>query len=777
MAKIKAGTYRFNDVLINPATNIESNVNFAVNTDVAGVGSIEAICTNIKVEATIAFTSPNLKYYILSTAPNIGLPSEGSYSTVYFAEGDEWTETLGGSSLQTITIPYDQDVSDEFEPWFTANTKREGAEPAATITYNGETIATLNGGQSATLKCKGKKMESDVVVDVAEVSAQLDAELDEQETLILELKESLEKFQSYGKNYIVFSNSDGLSLHSYGNKKHWNGDIEYSTDAINWSVWDGTTTLSAEDGKLYLRGTGNTCITGSSDSGSGSGWILSGSNIFCSGNIENLLDYATVANGDHPAMDDYCYLSMFYNCTSLVSAPELPATTLTYECYAAMFWGCTSLVSAPELPATTLAVSCYRSMFRNCTSLVSAPKIHAITLADGCCIAMFVGCTSLVSAPELPATTLAESCYEFMFEDCTSLVYAPELPATTLAHRCYCAMFRRCTDLTTLPTLPATALTTVCYASMFEGCTAIKLSESQTGDYKTAYRIPNSGTGNDSTASLKQMFDNTGGTFTGTPSINTVYYTSNVVVNSSDQKDLNKKRLQKNNLDLAECLELASELPSGGASGGTDERFKQLVEKTIAEVSDDTVTSVGSDVFKSCSQLTSVNLPLATSVGSGAFNSCYQLTSINLPSVTSIGTNAFSSCSKLTSVNVPNVTSVGSNSFSYCSELKSIDLPLVTSAGNNVFYNCSKLSCVIFRAETVCTLANTNVFNSTPFASGKAGGTLIVPRSLVENYKTATNWSFIWGYGHNRFIALEDYTVDGTITGEIDWDKLNGGAA
>ena len=34
---------------------------------------------------------------------------------------------------------------------------------------------------------------------------------------------------------------------------------------------------------------------------------------------------------------------MFWNCTSLTTAPELPATTLASECYSGMFNGCTSL--------------------------------------------------------------------------------------------------------------------------------------------------------------------------------------------------------------------------------------------------------------------------------------------------------------------------------------------------------------------------------------------------------------------------------------------------
>ena len=67
---------------------------------------------------------------------------------------------------------------------------------------------------------------------------------------------------------------------------------------------------------------------------------------------------------------------------------------------------------------------------------------------------------------------------------------------------------------------------------MFYGCTKIKLSTTKIGEYQTAYRIPKSGTGTTATDALKNMFSSTGGTFTGTPEINTTYYlsTSNAVV-------------------------------------------------------------------------------------------------------------------------------------------------------------------------------------------------------------------------------------------------------
>ncbi len=65
---------------------------------------------------------------------------------------------------------------------------------------------------------------------------------------------------------------------------------------------------------------------------------------------------------------------------------------------------------------------------------------------------------------------------------------------------------------------------------MFSGCSSIKLSATNTDDYTTEYRIPTTGSGTTASSALASMFKGTGGTFTGTPTINTVYYTSNTVV-------------------------------------------------------------------------------------------------------------------------------------------------------------------------------------------------------------------------------------------------------
>lgn len=235
-------------------------------------------------------------------------------------------------------------------------------------------------------------------------------------------------------NYLTFASSEAFTIGVNNATKNWDGTLYYSTDAVCWNEWDGTTAIaSAEhDGeqKIYMRGVGNSVITGGGYQCFEQRWVSTGNNIRCIGNIENLLDYATVANGEHPVMGGWCY------------------------CYLFAYW-------------------------RN-------------------------------------------------------LITAPELPAVALVGRCYSEMFYTCTSLTTVPSLPAVVLQDYCYNNMFNGCTSLKFSKTQSEEYPNEYRIPTSGEGEYGTAlavtGLDNTFGETGGTFTGSPDINTTYYTANEVI-------------------------------------------------------------------------------------------------------------------------------------------------------------------------------------------------------------------------------------------------------
>ncbi len=175
-----------------------------------------------------------------------------------------------------------------------------------------------------------------------------------------------------------------------------------------------------------------------------------------------------------------------------------------------------------------LTDACFHMMFERCYGLITAPELPETTLAEYCYEGMFNKCTSLTAAPELPATALTRGCYSDMFNGCTSLTELPALPATSLAYGCYHSMFEGCTSLTELPELPATSLAEACYYGMFDGCSSIRISNvagTINGiKYSEEYRIPTEGTATNASYALNSMFASTGGRFKGTPSINTTYY-------------------------------------------------------------------------------------------------------------------------------------------------------------------------------------------------------------------------------------------------------------
>ena len=141
--------------------------------------------------------------------------------------------------------------------------------------------------------------------------------------------------------------------------------LEYSTDGNTWSSFEvGTTTVTLANigDKMYMRATsaGNTgmgCY--SSDYGGFiyNRFVMAGK-ISASGNVDTLLNQNVNAT-----LTFACYYGLFEYCTSLTSAPELPATTLADYCYKLMFHGCTSLTTAPTIKTYTSGLAdCFSQM-------------------------------------------------------------------------------------------------------------------------------------------------------------------------------------------------------------------------------------------------------------------------------------------------------------------------------------------------------------------------------------------------------------------------------
>ena len=165
--------------------------------------------------------------------------------------------------------------------------------------------------------------------------------------------------------------------------------------------------------------------------------------------------------------------------------------------------------------------------------------------------------------------------------------------------------------------------------------------------------------------------------------------------------------------------------------------------------------------FMSCTLLERVNLPKVTTGFNNGFRGCTALTEVNLPLMQYLQSNMFQGCTSLTKIVLPAAVFSNSYIFTDCTSLDYVDVGGDGgTVGTGTFRSCP-LSALVIRSNTLVALANTNAFQNTRVESH--AGYVYVPRDLVSNYESATNWSNFAG----QFRALEDYTKDGTITGDF----------
>ena len=167
--------------------------------------------------------------------------------------------------------------------------------------------------------------------------------------------------------------------------------LETSTDWKTWTAYTfwNTITLTNILDKVYWRNTSTTDTWFNTNASNYYKFVMTWS-IAWSWDVNYLLN-----KNSTNTLSSYCYISLFNGCTSLATAPSLPATTLAGNCYAYMFRWCTSLTATPQLPATTLVDACYSSMFQWCTNLTALPKLPATTLPNFCYYFMFYQCSKI----------------------------------------------------------------------------------------------------------------------------------------------------------------------------------------------------------------------------------------------------------------------------------------------------------------------------------------------------------------------------------------------
>lgn len=189
----------------------------------------------------------------------------------------------------------------------------------------------------------------------------------------------------------------------------------------------------------------------------------------------------------------------------------------------------------------------------------------------------------------------------------------------------------------------------------------------------------------------------------------------------------------------------------------------------ISSFSSTSITTGKQYAFMHCQSLTSVSLPNITDLDTSMFIDCTALLSINLPRLTSaIKINCFKGCTSLQTAVFPVCGTVLNSSIQNCYALTAFDIGGETenSSGfdQNAFLNDSQLTTLVIRtANSIRKLGNISAFSGTPFASGGTGGTIYIPKALYDHlgdgtsldYKAATNWSTIDGYGTITWAKIE----------------------
>lgn len=234
-----------------------------------------------------------------------------------------------------------------------------------------------------------------------------------------------------------------------------------------------------------------------------------------------------------------------------------------------------------------------------------------------------------------------------------------------------------------------------------------------------------------------------------------------------------------------------------------DEILRKIIDRSITEISDNTITSISGYRFAGCKLLENVTFGEVLTVGNYAFQNCILLTDVTataFPKVTSFGNYCFDNCTGLTSFHTASATKVNTFMFQACKALRTFVGRNVGALENNAFYQCSgltsidvtssgswgtdvfrctqetpKLNLIIIRGNSIKSIG-ANTFRDTRFKSGGAGGTIYINKYLYDHlgdgtsldYKAATIWSTIDGYGTITWAQIEGSTyethyVDGTL--------------
>lgn len=171
-----------------------------------------------------------------------------------------------------------------------------------------------------------------------------------------------------------------------------------------------------------------------------------------------------------------------------------------------------------------------------------------------------------------------------------------------------------------------------------------------------------------------------------------------------------------------------------------------LIANTLTDLEEDGITTLRDYALRGRTALQSVNFPNLKEINRYAFQSCTGLTSVTIPAVTFIGLNAFDGDTGLIAIDLTGSSAV-----------------TIQAAA---FNGCTSLTHLVIRSTTRSALNNTSALTGTKIALGEGG--IYVPSSLLNDYKSASNWS---SFADNIY-PLEDYPRTSFDTISDTWAEI-----
>ena len=170
------------------------------------------------------------------------------------------------------------------------------------------------------------------------------------------------------------------------------------------------------------------------------------------------------------------------------------------------------------------------------------------------------------------------------------------------------------------------------------------------------------------------------------------------------------------------------------------EGYSGITEITIPS----TVSVIEEKAFRNCTALREINTPQPlSSIGDYAFEGCSSIESYDLQaSISKLGEGCFRNCTSLTSVTFPtSLNNIPAKAFEGCTALEEIyiDRNMLT-IGEKTFFGCAAVT------DFTCLTPTPPTASSNTFEGMDAGLPVTVPMANIEQYRTATGWSYFTNY-------------------------------